>query len=163
MLRSLDTFESILRDKRAIKVLTFLLKRLGKDVNVIREKENAERQEENAEPVSTLTDAAIAVYGEYSGISPAKSHPEDTDPDPVNVIFPARILFSTVLANAYDAAASGDFEEQTIFTFDDVTTNDRIELTSTDGSKKYYLIMEPAVAGKTTDIYKLFKIINVGE
>lgn len=133
------------------------------DVEVVREKNTVERQEENAEPVDSLTDAAISVYGEYSGISPAKTHVQDTDPDPVNVKFPARVLFTNVLANAYDAAASGDFEEQMIYTFDDITTNDRIELLSTDGSKKYYVVMEPQVVGKTTDIYKLFKVVNVGE
>lgn len=162
-IRNLDTFELILKEKIAVKTLTFLMRRFGKDTVIIREKVSTERQEENAEPVDTLTDAAISVYGEYSGVSPAKAHPDDTDPDPINVSFPARVLFSKDLANPYDAAASGDFEEQMIFTFDDITTNDRIELLSTDGTKKYYIVMEPQLVGKTTDIYQLYKVVNVGE
>ena len=139
------------------------MKKFGIDVVVVREKNSSERQEENAEPVDSLTDAAISVYGEYSGVSPAKAHPEDTDPDPVNVKFPARVLFTNILTNPNDAAVSGDFEEQSIYTFDDITTNDRFEFLSDDGSKKYYVVMEPQVVGKTTDIYKLYKVVNVGE
>ena len=117
-MRSLYDFEVLLRDKVAVKTIRFFLKKWGTNVTIIREKNNSERQEENAEPVDSLTDAAIAVYGEFSGISPAKSNAEDTDVDPINVSFPARVLFSNILANAFDAAASGDFEEQTIFTFE---------------------------------------------
>ena len=161
--KSLNDFELVLKEKVAAKTIRFFLKKFGLDVIVVRTKNSAERQEENAEPVDSLTDAAISVYGEYSGVSPAKTHSEDTDPDPVNVSFPARILFTNILTNPNDAAASGDFDEQTIYTFDDITTNDRIEIISTDGSKKYYMVMEPEVVGKTTDVYSLYKIVNVGE
>jgi len=162
-IKSLTDYELLLKEKVAYKTIVFFLKKFGLNVIIIREKNNAERQEENAEPVSSLTDAAISVYGEFSGVSPAKANAEDTDVDLVNVAFPARVLFTNILSNPYDAAASGDFEEQVIYTFDDITTNDRIELTSTDGSKKYYLVMEPQVMGKTVDIYKSFKVVNIGE
>lgn len=162
MIKNLYDFEIILKDKVATKTITFFLNKFGINVIVLREKNTAERQEENATPVDNLTNAAIAVYGEYSGVSPAKSHPLDTDPDPINVKFSARILFTNILTNPYDAAVSGDFEEQTIYTFDDITTNDRVELTCKDGSKKYYVVMEPDVVGKTVDIYKMWKIVNIG-
>jgi hypothetical protein len=162
-IKNLTDFEILLKDKVAFKLLNFFLRRWGLDVYIIREKDNAERQKENAESVSSLTDSAIDVYGEFSGISPALANPLDLDPDIINVKFTARVLFTQVLANPYDAAASGDFEEQVIYTFDDITTNDRIELTTDTGSKKYYLVMEPQVVGKTIDIYKKFKVVNVGE
>jgi hypothetical protein len=162
-IRSLTDFESLLKNKIADKILAFFLKKFGLNIYVIREKNNTERQEENAEPVDSLTNSAIDVYGEFSGISPALAHSPDLDPNVVNVKFMARVLFTQVLANPYDAAASGDFEEQVIYTFDDITTNDRIELTTDIGSKKYYLVMEPQVMGKTIDIFKKFKVVNIGE
>lgn len=161
-IKCLSDYERILQEKVSYKSIKFFLKKFGIDVVVQREKNTVERQEENAEPVDSLTDAAIRVYGEYSGVSPAKAHSEDTDPDPVNVSFPARVLFTSILTNPTDAAVSGDFEEQIIYTFDDITTNDRFEFVSDDGTKKYYVVMEPQVTGKTRAIYRTFKVSNIG-
>jgi len=160
---NLNKFETFLKKKVAFKTLRFFLKRWGNDVTIFRLKILPRFDDNNVttgDNVEDIADAALDFYGEYRGVTPAKAHEGDSDPTE-NVQFEARVLFTNILETPYDAAMSGAFEKQVIYTFDDILTNDVFYLDSDDGTKKKWIVGTPMVKGMTTDIYKVFEVNNL--
>lgn len=158
--RNFTGFESVLQKKVADKLIVFFLRKFGTDIVVIRSREHTDMAEENPLP-TPLSDAALSVYGSYSGLSPKVENAGDTDPSEVTVTFPARIIIGTLPMSPFDAAISGHLEQQIIYTGNDILPNDRFFLNMEEGSKKEFLVGQHLVTGQTIEIIKRFEVNNL--
>ena len=161
--RNMQTLESLFREKYAHRVFKALFRRFGMNVQVLRKKVISSASVFN--PVADageLSSAALSVFGDFSGISPAKPNPViDEDPSE-DVEFQARIVIATFPQNAWDAASTGMLEMQVIFSADDLQPQDLIVIQSEDGTVKRGVVGDRFKYGNTDEVYRTWTYNNLG-
>jgi len=162
-IRDMSTLESLFRKKYAHRVFKALFRRFGTDVEVIREQNISSASVFNVEDDSSeLSNAALSVFGNYSGVSPAKPNPV-IDEDPTqDVKFQARIVIAVFPRNPFDAAATGFLEQQVIFSAEDLQPLDKLVLRSEDDSIKMGIVGDRFKYGNTDEVYKCWTYNNLG-
>jgi len=165
-IRRFQQVEELFRRHVASRVIRALLKHRGIPVEVIRKKIIPSASIFNpTEDASDLSKVALDVFGDYSGVSPAKPNPFTgvTDETTGNITFCAKIVISKIPQNAWDAAASGMLEQQILFTQDDLVPQDLIIIRSEDGTTKRGMVGQILSWGLTDDVYKVFEYNNLGD
>lgn len=159
----MQTLEGKFREKYAHRVFRALFRRFGMDVKVFRKNTISSASVFN--PVTEAEDlskAALNVFGDFSGISPAKPNPI-LDEDPTeDVEFQARIVIATFPLDPFDAASTGFLTQQVIFSADDLQPQDHIYIYSEDGTVKQGLIGDRFKYGNTDEVYKSWTYNNLG-
>jgi hypothetical protein len=165
-IRRLQQYERLFREKFANKVIRAQLKHRGISVTVFRKKIIPSASENNPPTdAQDLSNAALSVFGDFSGVSPGKHEPikEQIDVTTGNISFCARIVITKIPNTPFDAAASGMLEKQIVFTADDLVPQDLIEIKSDDGTIKRGVIGQSMQWGLTDSVYKTFEYNNLGD
>lgn len=163
-IRKMQTLESLFREKYANRVFKALFRRFGMDVQVVRKKIISSASVFN--PVvdaGDLSTAALNVFGDFSGVSPAKPSPI-IDEDPTeDVKFQARIVIAKFPNNPWDAASTGMLEQQIVFcpVEYDLQPQDLIIISSEDGSIKKGIIGDRYKYGNMDNVYRTWTFNNV--
>lgn len=161
-IRRMQTLESLFREKYANRVMRALFRRFGMDVQVIRKKIITSASVFNpSTEAGDLSQAALNVFGDFSGVSPAKSNPIIDEDTTENVEFQARIVIAKFPSNPFDAASTGMLEQQIVFTFDDLQPQDLLVFKSEDGTTKRGLIGDRFKYGNMDDVYKTWTFNNL--
>lgn len=162
-IRDMKTLEALFRVKYAHRVFRALFKRFGTNVKVFRRKIISSASVFNVgTEADELSDAALSVFGDFSGVSPAKPNPILDENPGDDVTFQARIVIATFPNNAWDAASTGMLEQQIVFTSDDLQPQDEIVIESEDGSTKRGIIGDRFKYGNTDEVYKTWTLNNLG-
>lgn len=162
-IRDMPTLETLFRTKYAERVFKALFRRFGMDVLVLRKKVITSASVFNPPAdAGTLSEAALNVFGDFSGVSPAKPSPI-LDEDPTeNVEFPARIVIATFPNNPWDAASTGMLEQQIVFSNYDLQPQDLVEIRSKDGTVKRGMIGDRYKYGNMDHVYGSWTWNNLG-
>ncbi|MFA5071224.1 MAG: hypothetical protein WC511_02525 [Candidatus Pacearchaeota archaeon] len=161
----LQQYERLFREKFANKVIKAQLKHRGISVTVFRKKLIPSASENNpTTDAQDLSDAALSVFGDFSGVSPGKHEPikELIDVEG-NISFCARIVITKIPNSPFDAASTGMLEKQILYTMDDLVPQDLIEIKSDDGTIKRGVVGQIMQWGLTDSVYKTFEYNNLGD
>ena len=164
-IRRFQQVEALFREKVANKVIKGLLFHRGIPVEVFRRKIiPAASQNNPSTDASTLSLAALNVFGDLSGISPGKHEPitETVDPVTGNIRFCAKVVITKIPSDPFDAASSGILEKQILYTQDDLQPNDMIVIRSEDGTIKRMVVGLKLSTGISDTVYFKFEANNLG-
>ncbi len=161
--RSMQKLEELFRNKYADRVFKALFRRFGMNVTVLRKKIISSASVFNPPTeAGDLSSAALNVFGDFSGVSPAKPY-VIIDEDPTeNVEFQARIVIAKFPNNAWDAASTGMLEQQIVFSSYDLQPQDLIVINSEDGTVKRGIVGDRYKYGNMDHVYGSWTYNNLG-
>lgn len=154
--------ETYMRDARFIPGLVFLLRQRGADMDVLRRTATAAPLAQAAPTPADTARAARNVYGNFSGLAPARAALPSTHADTDglgNVTFLARCLLIDDEWTEADRLFSTSFQEQRLITLADLHPGDLLRYRRDDGRLRSYEVTSPPMAlGGTTEILRQFTI-----
>ncbi len=164
-IRRFSQVEDLFRRHVSDRVIRGLLKHRGIPCEVYRKKIIPSASIFNpTEDASDLSKAALDVFGDYSGISPAVPEPIVGTTDVTgNVTFCAKIVITKIPNNPWDAASSGSLEQMIIFTDSPIIPQDLIVIKCEDGTVKRGMVGDALSWGITDSVYKVFTFNNYGD
>lgn len=166
--RSIEEYDKRLAEIHDSIRMEALLRIYGFEVDVYRERVKASYGVENPDQTERLAEAALEVYGNYSGLSTAKK-PQCMEPGArdypgtgdLNVEFGARIVIATEDFSPIDAAMSGRLEGEFIYTQCLILPGDKLVWAGNE-FKKIFMVGRKESIGIARTIYKRFRVSVLG-
>ena len=154
--RGVADIEHFLKESRFVPGLLFLLRQRGADMEVVRRAVTQAPLVVGAPTPDKLAHSARDVYGNLSGLAPARPAKPTARPgtDPVgNITFRARVLLIDDDFTESDVLFATDFREQRCLSLADLNPGDVLRYHRDDGRIRSYAITSaPMVLGGTTQL-----------